>query len=606
MATATALPRRQDVPVEHTWNLESIYPDNERWEADFALVESRLPELEKLAGTLGNGAQALLHAIEQIHATELVLEQLQVYALMRKDEDTTNPVYQALVERSSTLQARFGSATAFFSPEVLALPDEQIDAYLADEERLQLYTHFLSELRRQRAHIRSAEVETVLAAASEVTRAPGSIYGMLNDADIKFPTIRDEHGNEVEVTKGRYIPLLENKDRRVRKDAFEALYSSYGKLRNTLGATLGAAVRRDLFEAKVRGYESSLAAALEPDAIPQEVYHNLVATVNANLAHLHRYYRLRRELLGVDELHLYDVYVPLVPGASIEFEYDEARRLVVEGLGPLGSEYTRTVHSGLHHERWVDVYENEGKRSGAYSFGAYTTQPFILMNYQKNLNNVYTLAHELGHSMHSYFTRRSQPYVYGHYTLFVAEVASTLNEALLTDYLLKRTDDRAIRLQIVNQQIDEIRGTLFRQTMFAEFELEVHRRAEAGEALTADSFTEIYRGLLERYFGPDVVLDEQILLEWARIPHFYRQFYVYQYATGISAAMALSQQILRDGQPAVDRYLRFLGGGSSKTSVDLLRDAGVDITTPAPVQQAADVFAGLVDQLENLTREMQS
>jgi oligoendopeptidase F len=603
VATATALPKRQDVPVEHTWNLESIYSNNDLWEADFARVEEALPDLEALAGTLGNDAEALLHAIRRIHEVQLVLEQLYVYAVMRKDEDTTNPTYQAYAERMAMLAARFGSVTSFFAPELLALPDERIDEYLAASDDLRLYTHYLDELRRQRAHIRSAEVEAVLAEASEVTRAPGTVFGMLNDADMKFPTIRDEHGNEIEVTKGRYMLFMESKDRRVRKDAFEALYSSYAKVRNTVGATLSGAVRRDYFEAKVRGYESSLAAALDPDTIPPAVYHNLVDTVNKNLHHLHRYLRLRKQYLGVDELHMYDLYVPLIPGATVEIAYDEARQMVEEGLAPLGSEYIATMRGGLHEHRWVDVFENEGKRSGAYSHGAYSTQPFILMNYQSNLNNVYTLAHELGHSMHSFFTRAAQPYVYGHYTIFVAEVASTLNEALLTNYLLKRTDDRAVRLQIINQQIEELRATLFRQTMFAEFELEIHRRIEAGEALTADSFTEIYRDLLKRYFGDEVVLDEQILLEWGRIPHFYRGFYVYQYATGISAATALAQKILSEGEPAVERYLSFLRGGSSKNSIDLLRDAGVDMTQPEPVELAISVFANLVDELEAMMRE---
>ena len=604
MATATALPKRQDLPLADTWNLASIYPDDTQWEVDFARVEGKLPELEALAGTLAHGPDTLLHAIQQIHETQMLLEQLMVYAMMRKDEDMANPVYQALAERSQMLAAKFGSVTAFLSPEVIALSDEQVEQYLASTEALQVYAHFLTDLRRQRAHIRSAEVEAVLAEASEVTRAPGSIFGMLNDADLKFPTIRDENDDEVELTKGRYILFLENKNRRVRKEAYEGLYGAYGKLRNTIAATLSGSVRRDYFEAKVRGYESSLAAALDPNAIPLEVYHNLVDTVNKNLHHLHRYWKLRKDYLGLDELRMYDVYVPLVPGAAVEFPYDEAREMVEEGLAPLGPEYIKTIHGGLYEGRWVDVHENEGKRSGAYSWGAYTTQPFILLNYQKNLNNVYTLAHEIGHSMHSYLTRAAQPYVYGHYTMFVAEVASTLNEALLTDYLLKRTDDRSVRLQIVNQQLDELRSTLFRQTMFAEFELEIHRRVEAGEPLTADRFSEIYRDLLGRYFGAEVTLDDLITLEWGRIPHFYRGFYVYQYATGISAATALAQKILRQGEPAVERYLSFLRGGSSKTSIELLRDAGVDMATPEPVERAADVFAGLLDQFEALTREL--
>lgn len=598
MATATALPKRQDVSPEHTWNLESIYRDDKQWEADFARVEGMLPELQALSGTLRNGPDALLGVIRQIHDAQAVIERVAVYAHMRRDEDTANPTYQGLVERVAALYAKFGAAVAFFAPEVLQLSDEQIEGYLAASEELRLYTLFLAELRRQRAHIRSAEVEAVLAAASEVTRAPGTIFSMINDADLKFPTINDENGDEVELTKGRYGVFMESKDRRVRKDAFEAMYRTYATLRNTFGATLGGAVRRDVFDARVRGYDSALAAALEPKAIPLEVYHNLIDTVNKHLAHVHRYLKLRKAYLDVDELHMYDMYVPLAPGVAMEIPYDEARRTVEEALAPLGREYIGAMRSGLYEQRWIDVYENEGKRGGAYSSGAYTTQPFILLNYQDNLNNVYTLAHELGHSMHSYLTRETQPYVYGSYTIFVAEVASTLNEALLTDYLLKHMSDRAVRLQIISHQLDAFRATMIRQTMFAEFELEIHRRVEVGEALTADRFTTIYRELVTRYFGPDVAIDEQIGLEWARIPHFYRGFYVYQYATGIAAATALAQGILNEGQPAVDRYLGFLRGGSSKISIDLLRDAGVDMASPAPVEAAMQFFGRLVDELE--------
>jgi oligoendopeptidase F len=603
MATVIALPKRQDVPQEDTWNLESIYAHDDLWEADFTRSEEVLPSLAELAGTLGNSPEALLHAIRSIHDVQMVLEQMWAYAAMRRDEDTTNAHYQGYVERMSMLGAKFGSATAFFAPEVLALEDEQIESYMASNPDLQLYRHYLSELRRQREHIRSAEVEAVLSEAAEVTRAAGAIFTMLNDADMKFPMIRDEDGNEVELTKGRYILFLESKDRRVRQDAYEALYTTYAKVRNTIGATLSGAIRRDVFDARVRGYESSLAAALEPKDIPLSVYHNLVETVNKNLHHLHRYLDLRKKLLGVDTLRMYDMYVQLVPGAAVEIDYEEACRTVERGLAPLGPEYVQTVHEGLHGRRWVDVYENEGKRGGAYSSGAYTTQPFILMNYQNNLNNVYTLAHELGHSMHSYLTRESQPYVYGSYTIFVAEVASTLNEALLTDYLLRTTEDQAVRLQIVNQQLDDYRATLFRQCMFAEFELESHRRAEAGEALTADTLTHIYTDLLRRYFGPDVEIDDHIKLEWARIPHFYRGFYVYQYSTGICAATALAQAILEEGQPAVDRYLNFLRGGGSKTSIELLRGAGVDMTTPEPIERAMAFFGQLVDQFEALMAE---
>ncbi|GAC1637442.1 MAG: oligoendopeptidase F [Herpetosiphon sp.] len=596
----TALPKREELAPEQTWNLAAIYPTNERWEADFQQVESSLVALEPLRGTLGRSGTDLLRALRLRDETSTTLEALHAYAFMRRDENTTNPTYQALGERVVSLVARYGAATAFYAPEILELADEQFESMMRDTPGLSTYDFYLRDLRRQRAHIRSAEVEAVLAQAGEVTRAPSKIFGMINDADLKFPTINDEHGNPVELTKGRYTLFLESKDRRVRQAAFDAMYTTYGNLRNTFGATLSSSVLRDVFDARVRGYTSAVEAALDPDSIPLSVYTNLIDAVNRRLDLLHRYTRIRKRVLGLDDLHLYDMYVPLTPGKPREVSYDEARQFVLAGLSPLGEQYTAGLQRGMYHDRWIDVPENEGKRGGAYSFGAYSTQPFILLNWQNNINNVYTLAHELGHSMHSYFTRRTQPYIYGSYTIFVAEVASTCNEALLSAHLLKTTADPDLKLQVLNQQIEEFRATLFRQTMFAEFELEIHRRAEAGEALTTDLLSNIYRDLVVRYHGPAVTIDDHIALEWSRIPHFYNAFYVYKYATGISAATALSRQILGEGQPAVDRYLRLLQSGSSTTSIDLLRRAGVDMTTAEPVDQALQVFSDLLDQFENV------
>ncbi len=600
MATATALPKRADLDPAYTWNLESLFASDPGWESEFTTLEAALPSLEALQGTLGQDAESLLDALQRRDQIGSDVERLLVYAFMRRDENTANPTYQALAERMNSLMARYSKATAFFNPEILALDDATFEQFYAQAPDLEGYRFHLADVRRQKAHIRSAEVEAVLAQAGEVTNAPGTIFGMLNDADFKFPMIRDEEGNEIELTKGRYSLFLELSDPRVRREAFEAMYSVYSAHRNTLAATLGGAIRRDIFNAQVRGYGSSLEAALEPDSIPLAVYHNLIETVNRNLHLLHRYGAIRKRMLGLDELHMYDMYVPLTPGKPAEFTYDQAREAVAAALAPLGPDYAETLQRGLYSDRWIDVHENDGKRGGAYSWGAYNSQPFILLNWQDNINSMYTLAHELGHSMHSFFTRSAQPYVYGHYTIFVAEVASTCNEALLTDHLLKNTTDRGLKMQILNQQIDEIRGTLFRQTMFAEFELESHRLAEAGEAMTTERLSEIYRELVVRYHGPDLVFDEQLALEWSRIPHFYRAFYVYKYATGISAAMALSQQILSEGQPAVDRYLQFLKGGAAQTSIDLLKGAGVDMTTPQPIEQALAVFGTLLDQFEAL------
>lgn len=601
--TAGAVPKRHELPAEYTWNIESIYPNNDAWEEDFKRLESSLPDLEQLSGTLAESADALLHALQQRDKASELLEQLYVYAFLRQAEDTTNSTYQALTGRIAALYARFNTAIAFFEPELLAMPDDQIEQLLAQNDELRVYTHSLNELRRQRAHVRSAEIEALLAAAGEMARAPKAIFTMLNDADLKFPYIKDEEGNDVELTQGRYIKFMESKKREVRKAAFEAMYSTYGTVRNTTGTALANNIRTQIFYARARKYDSALESSLEPDAIPLSVYTNLIETINNNLDHLHRYMKLRRRMLNVDQLHMYDIYVPLVAETKVEYSYDQARDLMETSLQPLGEEYVGAMMRGLRDQRWVDVYENDGKQSGAFSWGSYATQPFILMNYQDDLNSVYTLAHELGHSMHSYHTRRAQPYVYGNYTIFVAEVASTLNEALLTQYLLENNDDRLLRMYVLNHQIDAFRATMFRQTMFAEFEYETHKRTEAGDAMTADSFSELYHDLVKRYHGPEVVADDQIALEWSRIPHFYSNFYVYKYATGIAASAALSKQILTEGQPAVDRYLRFLSGGSSKTSIDLLKDAGVDMTSPEPVQQACDVFGELVTQMEQLANE---
>jgi oligoendopeptidase F len=600
---AGAVPKRHELPQEYTWNINSIYADDAAWEADFKRLEALIPSLEQLSGTLNEGADAFLHALQQRDAATKLLEQLYVYAFLKRAEDTANGTYQALTGRIGTLYARLNAAVAFFEPEILALSDEQIDGMLAQNDELRVYEHSLNELRRQRAHIRSAEVEALLAAAGELARAPEAIFDTLNDADLKFPFVKDENGDEVELTQGRYIKFMESTNRDVRKAAFEALYGTYGTVRNTTGTALSNHIRTHTFYARARNYPSAVEAALDPDAIPLSVYTNLVETVNNNLDTLHRYMRLRKRMLNLPELHMYDMYVPLVGETKFEYTYDQGRDLMEQALAPLGQDYVGAMMRGLREQRWVDVYENEGKQSGAFSWGSYTTQPFILMNFQDDLNSVYTLAHELGHSMHSYHTRRTQPYVYGSYTIFVAEVASTLNEALVTDYLLKHNDDRLLRMYLLNNQIEDFRRTMFRQTMFAEFELETHRRTEAGDSMTADSFSELYYDINKRYHGPDVVADEQIALEWSRIPHFYSNFYVYKYATGIAASAALSRQILNEGQPAVDRYLQFLSGGSSKTSIALLRGAGVDMTSPEPVQQACDIFGELVTQMEQLADE---
>jgi oligoendopeptidase F len=598
---AQNVPRREEIPVEYTWDLTTIYPDDAAWEQDIARLEALVPEIAALAGTIGQSAQTLLRALKLRDETGMRLWQIYVYANRRHDSDSTDPAGQALAERAGSLVAKIGAATAFVEPEILAIPEQTIAGWLGEEPDLQLYSYALEELARQRAHVRSAEVEGILAQFYDVTRATGDIFEVLTNADLNFPTIEDESGQPVKLSHARYGRFMESQERRVRRDAFKGMFGAFGGIRNTLGTTLAAEVRSHVINARLRSYPSALAAALDPKDIPLDVYHNLVATINANLPRLHRYMRVRKRIMSLDELHFYDLYAPLVPQADIDVPYREAADIVQSAFAPLGADYGGAVRQAFT-SRWIDVYENVGKRSGAYSDGSYTTAPFILLNYQDKLRDVFTLAHELGHSMHSFFTRRTQPFVYGNYTLFLAEVASTLNEALLTDHLLKTRDDPALRKHLIVQQLEDIRATIFRQTMFAEFELDLHSRTEAGEPLTADSISKPYYDLVARYLGPDVALDDEIAHEWARIPHFYYNFYVYQYATGLSAALALSKQIIAEGQPAVDRYLRFLSSGSSRSSIDLLRDAGVDMTTPEPIQQAMDQFDALLDELEAMSQ----
>jgi oligoendopeptidase F len=600
MSEAQKVPRRVEVPVEHTWDLTTIYATDAAWEQDVARLEGMQPEVATIQGTIGQGAAALLGALKLRDKVFERLHQIYVYASLRNDSDSTDPAGQALDERAGSLLARISAALAFVEPEILAIPQETINVWLAEEPELQIYTYELEELARQRAHIRSAEVENILAQFGDITRAPHDIFGILTNADLQFPTIEDEQGQTVQLSHARFGRFMESKDRRVRRDAFKGMYSAFGTIRNTLGTTLSAQVRSHALNARVRGYQSSLEAALQPHDIPLDVYHNLIATINANLSRLHRYMDLRKRIMGLDELHIYDLYASLVPEVDITVPYPEAAETVRAAFTPLGSEYASALGKAFG-SRWIDIYENVGKRSGAYSHGSYTTAPFVLLNYQDQIRDMFTLAHELGHAMHSYFTRRTQPFVYGHYTLFVAEVASTLNEALLTEHLLKTRDDPALRKYLIVQRLEEARTTIFRQTMFAEFELDIHTRAEAGEPLTADALSKIYYDLVARYHGSSVTLDDEIAFEWSRIPHFYANFYVYQYATGLSAALALSKRIVEEGQPAVDRYLKFLSSGASRSSIDLLRDAGVDMATPQPIQAAMDTFDRLLDELEALS-----
>jgi len=591
--------RRSEIPTAYTWALESIYASDNDWEREAQSLQRRLPELEALKGTLAQGGQALLTVLRKRDELFEELGRFATYAHMRRDEDTTNSRYQGMADRAIQLQVRATTAAAYIEPEILALPRTTLDRFLREVPGLELYRHQLDDLNRMRPHVRSAEIEAVLAAAGEIAVAPGTIFTMIENADLALPMIKNEAGAEVKLTQGNYLVFIRSVDRNVRKEAFEGLHGTFLKQRNTIATTLSSQVKGDIFYTQQRGYATARERALADYNIPTSVYDNLVETVSEHMPLLNRYLKLRKRVLGLDELHMYDLYVPIVQETQNEISYEQACASVVNALAPLGEDYISRLRQGFH-QRWIDVYETPGKASGAYSSGAYGTQPFILLNFQGNRDGMYTLAHELGHSMHSYYTRAHQPYQYGDYTLFVAEVASTLNEGLMTAYLLKTTTDRALRLAILNHSLEEFRGTLFRQTMFAEFEQRVHTLAEHGEPLTADALSATYRALNEKYYGAEVIIDDLIDIEWARIPHFYYNFYVYQYATGISAASALVQQILHEGKPAVERYLKFLRSGSSDYSIELLKKAGVDMTSPEPVRQALSLFESHLAQMEEL------
>ena len=596
---AATLPSRSEIAQELTWDLESIYATAEAWEGDFKALEARLPELSGFQGKLGAAAKDLAAGLKLRDDLGVTLGKLYSYAHMKRDEDSTQAHAQALHDRVVGLYARFGAAAAFFTPEIVALDPATVERWLNAEPELAKYRFLLESTLRQKPHVRSAEVEGLLAQSMEIGHGASTIYDMLQDADMKFPAIHDEEGNEVELTHGRFIPFQQSADRRVRKESFEALYATYAAYRNTVAASYATSVKGDVFYARAHHYESAQQSAMDGENIPSDVYSNLVSTVESRLDLMQRYLRIRKRVLGLDDLHMYDVYAHLVPSAKRVISYSEAKDHVLSAVGALGSDYREAVHHSLS-SRWVDVYETPGKASGAYSSGSYGTQPFILMNYQDNLDSVYTLAHELGHSMHSYYTRATQPPVYSDYSLFVAEVASITNEALLTQHLLRQEMDADTRKALINNELEKYRGTLFRQTMFAHFEAETHRLAEDGEALTSEALNHLYYDLVSKYFAPECVVDEQIAFEWSRIPHFYRAFYVYQYSTGISAATALAKAIGNEGQPAIDRYRRFLSAGGSDYPINLLRDAGVDMPSPEPVRAALNHFEGLLGQFEAL------
>jgi len=593
------VPKRSEIAVEHSWKLEDLFPNQAAWDKEFQEAKEQMKQIAAYHGKLADAVQ-LKACFELEDQLSLHVERLYVYANMKHHEDTAEPTFQALSDKSKKLSVETGEALSFITPEVLSLSDEQLDAMIASTE-LAKYRHTLEEMRRQKAHILSKPEEALLAQVGNVSQAPGTIFSMLNNADMKFPKVKDEKGNEVELTHGRYIQFLESKNREVRSAAFKTMYDTYGKLKNTLASTLSANVTKNVFYARARKYPSALEMSLYGDNIPKSVYTNLIDTIHKHMPLMHRYMELRKKLLKVDELHMYDLFAPLVEEYNMDITYEQAKATVLESLKPLGDDYLTTLKKGFD-DRWIDVYENEGKRSGAYSWGAFGTHPYVLLNHKDNLNSMFTLTHEMGHALHSYYSDNNQEYRDAQYTIFLAEVASTLNEALLMDYMLKKSTDPKEKMYLLTYYADQFRTTIFRQTMFAEFEKIIHEKAEQGESLTPQDLSKIYYDLNVQYYGPGMVVDQDIEMEWARIPHFYTSFYVYKYATGFSAATSFAKQILDEGTPAVDRYLGFLKSGGSDFSINILQKAGVDMSTPEPIEQAMSVFEDLIGQMERLTK----
>ena len=592
---------RQEADKRYLWKLEDIYESNEKWEADFADMQKALPSLAQLSGTL-NSAAGLLNAIQKIEACQKVCTELFTYARMRRDEDNANQLYQAMADRAMSLMIKLDTLTAFFGPELMAVGSKKVRGFLDEQPALCEYRRFLEKELWLEKHTLSPEQEQLLAAAGELAGAPDTIYTMLADADMRFPVIKDEKGEDVQITHGTYIPLLESRDRRVRRDAYEGLYSTYKSFANTICASYAASVKGDQFYAQARKYPSALEASLYPNAIPVSVYDSLVEGVHKHLPALHKYVSLRKKALGVDEVHYYDLYTPIAPEAELGVPYEKAAQIVQAGLKPQGEKYLQDLAHAFT-DGWVDVYENQGKTSGAYSWGVYGVHPYVLLNYNENLDSIYTLAHELGHSMHSFYSNRKQPYSCADYPLFLAEIASTTNEALLQAHLSSTLTDKKTQMALLNHELEQIRGTVFRQTMFAEFERKAHELAAAGESLTAERLNALYAELNTQYYGPEMVMDDFIPYEWMRIPHFYRAFYVYQYATGYSAAVAFSRSLLSGGEEARRNYLSFLSAGDSKNPLDILRDAGLDMEKPEVVESCMQSFEEALDKLTKLMEE---
>lgn len=595
------IPVRSEADPKYTWALEDVYANNDLWKADLEKARALPEQLAAYKGHLGDSAQKLLEFLQLGDSISVLFDALYGYAQRRSDEDTANSLYQGMTSQAMSAMVAVDAASSFETPELLAIPDDTLEQFYKDEPALETYRLALTRIRNKRAHILSDAEEKLLASAGEMSQAPDSVYSVFADADLKFPAATDKDGKSHPVTHGTYIPLMHSADRILRKSAFESLYSVYGQFRNTAAVLLSAQVKQLKFYADARKYDSTLQASLDGNYVPTEVYTNLISAVHENMAPMYRYVDLRRKLLGVDELHMYDLYTPIVSDVDVDIPYEEAKQTVYDALACMGDDYRAILKEGFDN-RWIDVYENVGKCSGAYSAGL-RKHPYVLLNYSGTLDSMFTLAHEMGHAIHSYLSNKHQPVAYSNYSIFVAEVASTCNEALLMQHLLKTTKDKKRRAYLINYFLEQFRTTLYRQTMFAEFELEINRRNERGESLTAESLNALYHELNHQYFGDGIVIDKEIDLEWARIPHFYYDYYVYQYATGYSAAIALSRRILKEGAPAVKDYIQFLSGGCSTDPISLLRGAGVDMASTIPIHEALQLFDELITEMEQLMEE---
>lgn len=590
---------RKDIDVKDTWNLESIYANNELWEEDYAALEKDAAEFAKLKGAIEADVSKIPAVLDAYYGLHRRLSKLSVYARMRFDQDTTDSTYQTMSAKIGSLGVKIGAASAFVEPEILSYSKEQLEAAEKENERTAYYGRKIEEMLRGQEHTLDAEKEELLAAAGDMAEAPDDIFSVLMNADMKYPDIVLEDGTHLPLTNSTYISYMESPDRAVREGAFKTLYGQIASLKNTFAAIYRGNLKQAKFYAQSRKYSSARAMYLADSNVPESVYDNLLSAVHEALPMMYRYVAVRKKVLGVDKLHMYDVYTPIVAAQNQTYEFEQAKQMVLEALKPMGEDYLSHAREGLEN-RWIDIYPNKGKKGGAYSWGCYDSQPFILLNYTKNLDSVFTLIHEMGHSIHSYYSITAQDYAYSDYKIFVAEVASTCNECLLMHDLLEKTTDKEQRKYLLNHYLDSFKGTLFRQTMFAEFEKTAHDYCAQGKPLTAEALSQMYLELNQKYFGPDMEKDEEIAYEWMRIPHFYTPFYVYQYATGYSAAVALSAKILKEGKPAVDAYISFLKGGESKDPIDLLKMAGVDMTTEKPVADALALFGELVAELEAL------